>query len=176
MTRDVFALILRFAVIMSIQVFVLGNVQIGGMLNPYLYVYLIIFLPLDFSPNGGLLFAFTTGLIIDIFSQTLGMHIISSVFLAYSRLYVLQYMAPRDGYEFTRTISLKKMGWLWFFTYTGILVFLHHFILFFIESFRMSGLGFTIMKALGSSVLTLLLVLVVQLLFAPQGKDSKGYE
>ena len=176
MTRDLISYFIRFSLLIIVQIFLLNNVQFSGLLNPYLYVYFLIVLPVDFSPNIGLLVAFAMGIIIDMFSQTMGMHTISAVFLAYARPYILRYMAPRNGYEFSRNISIKQMGWLWFLTFSGLMVFLHHFVLFFIESFRMSGLGYTMLKAVGSSLLTLTLIIIVQLLFTRSPKSGIGYE
>lgn len=176
MTRDIFSYIIHFLLLIIVQIVLLNNVQFSGLLNPYLYIYLLIILPVDFPPNAGLFLAFAMGIIIDIFSQTLGMHTISAVFLAYARPYILRNMAPRDGYEFSRNVSIKQMGWLWFLTFSGIMVFLHHFVLFFIESFRMSGLGYTLLKAMGSSLLTLSLIVVVQLLFTRSPKSGLGYD
>ncbi|HAQ70377.1 rod shape-determining protein MreD [Salibacteraceae bacterium] len=176
MTRDLISYFIRFSLLIIVQIFLLNNVQFSGLLNPYLYVYFLIVLPVDFSPNIGLFVAFAMGIIIDMFSQTMGMHTISAVFLAYARPYILRYMAPRDGYEFSRNVSIKQMGWLWFLTFSGLMVFLHHFVLFFIESFRMSGLGYTMLKAVGSSLLTLTLIIIVQLLFTRSPKSGIGYE
>ncbi len=176
MTRDLISYFIRFSLLIIVQIFLLNNVQFSGLLNPYLYVYFLIVLPGDFSPNIGLFVAFAMGIIIDMFSQTMGMHTISAVFLAYARPYILRYMAPRDGYEFSRNVSIKQMGWLWFLTFSGLMVFLHHFVLFFIESFRMSGLGYTMLKAVGSSLLTLTLIIIVQLLFTRSPKSGIGYE
>jgi hypothetical protein len=83
-------------------------------------------------------------------------------------------MAPRDGYEFSRLPSVKEMGWLWFGTYSAILTFLHHLILFFVEMFRMSGIFNTVLKSLGSTVLTVILVVIIQLIFAR--RTSTSYE
>ena len=176
MTRDLISYFIRFSLLIIVQIFLLNNVLFSGLLNPYLYVYFLIVLPVDFSPNIGLFVAFAMGIIIDMFSQTMGMHTISAVFLAYARPYILRYMAPRDGYEFSRNVSIKQMGWLWFLTFSGLMVFLHHFVLFFIESFRMSGLGYTMLKAVGSSLLTLTLIIIVQLLFTRSPKSGIGYE
>ena len=176
MTRDLISYFIRFSLLIIVQIFLLNNVQFSGLLNPYLYVYFLIVLPVDFSPNIGLFVAFAMGIIIDMFSQTMGMHTISAVFLAYARPYILRYMAPRDGYEFSRNVSIKQMGWLWFLTFSGLMVFLHHFVLFFTESFRMSGLGYTMLKAVGSSLLTLTLIIIVQLLFTRSPKSGIGYE
>lgn len=172
MNRELLTHSIRFILLIILQIFLLNNVQFSGMLNPYLYVYFLLVLPVDFSPNAGLLLGFIMGFTIDLFSQTMGMHTIASVFLAYGRPYVLRYMAPRDGYEFTRDVSIRQMGWLWFLTYSGLMVFLHHFVLFFIETFRMSGFWFTLGKAIGSSFLTLLLIVVIQLLFTRNAKAA----
>lgn len=176
MTREIFFYIIRFFMLIVVQIMLLNNVQFSGLLNPYLYIYFLIVLPVDFPPNAGLFVGFVMGLIIDTFSQTLGMQTIAAVFLAYARPYILRYMAPRDGYEFSRNVSIKQMGWLWFLTFSGIMVFLHHFVLFFIESFRMSGLGYTVSKSLGSSLLTMSLIVIVQLLFTKSPKSGLGYE
>ncbi|MEQ9188080.1 MAG: rod shape-determining protein MreD [Cryomorphaceae bacterium] len=176
MNRELIAHIARFVLLLMIQVFLMNNVQFSGLINPYIYIYFLLVLPVDFSPNAGLLLAFVLGFLVDLFSQTLGMHTIASVFFAYGRPYVLRYMAPRDGYEFTRTISIRQMGWLWFLTFTGIMVFLHHFVLFFIETFRMSGLFFTLGKSISSSFFTVLLIVIIQLLFTRPPKSSLGYE
>ena len=176
MNRDWILYTIRFVVLILLQVFLLNNVHFSGLLNPYIYIYFLLVLPVDFSPNLGLIIAFILGLTIDLFSQTLGMHTIASVFFAYGRPYVLRYMAPRDGYEFTRMVSIRQMGWLWFLTYTGIMVFLHHFVLFFIETFRMSGMWFTLGKAVGSSLLTIVLIVIIQLLFTRSTTSGLGYE
>jgi rod shape-determining protein MreD len=176
MSRDILTYAVRFILLVLTQVIILNNIQFSGLINPYLYIYFLLVLPVDFSPNAGLFVGFFLGLTIDLFSQTLGMHTIAAVFLAYARPYVLRYMAPRDGYEFSRTVSIRQMGWLWFLTFTSIMILLHHFVLFFIESFRMSGFWFTLGKSLGSSALTLTLVVLVQLLFTRSNKTGFGYD
>lgn len=168
--------IIRFIALVGLQILILNNIQFSGILNPYLYIYFLLVLPVDFSPNLGLLLGFLLGFAIDLFTQTLGMHTIATTFLAYCRPYILTYMAPRDSYEFARIPGVRQMGWLWFTTYAGILIFLHHFVLFFVEMFRMSGFGMTVGKSIGSALLTLLLALIMQLLFTNRKSSSTGYE
>lgn len=176
MDGQIIAYIFRFIGLTILQVLVLNNIQFTGILNPYLYIYFLLVLPVDFSPNLGLVFGFLLGFTLDIFCQTLGMHTIATVFAAYCRPYVLRYMSPRDGYEFTRVPGIRQMGWLWFITYAGIIISLHHFVLFFVESFRMSGFWFTLAKSIGSGGITLLLALIVQMLFARAPRSGMGYE
>jgi hypothetical protein len=85
-------------------------------------------------------------------------------------------MAPRDGYESSRIPGIKQMGWLWFLTYAAIIILFHHFVLFFMESFKMSGLWFTLGKSIGSGILTLSLVIIVEMLFARRARKGSGYD
>ena len=74
--------IIRFVVLVFIQVAILNNIQISGFINPYMYVLFILLLPFE-TPNWILLvLSFFLGLSIDIFSNTLGMHASASVFMA----------------------------------------------------------------------------------------------
>lgn len=174
MDRQLVGYTARFVGLVLIQVLVLNNIQFTSILNPYLYVYFLIVLPVDFRPSLGLILGFLMGVCIDLFSQTLGIHAIAATFAAFCRPYVLRYMAPRDGYEFSRIPGVRQMGWLWFVTFSALLIFMHHFTLFFIEVFRMSGFLETIGKTIGSSILTLSLVVLIQLIFT--NRSGSNYE
>src|SRR5690606_19842157 len=161
---DVIKHILRFMALVAVQVLVLNQVQFTGTVNPYLYVYFLLVMPVGLSPNLGLLVGFLLGFTVDIFTQTLGMHTIATTFLAYCRPYVLRYMASRDGFEFVSEPSVHNMGAGWFVTYASIMVLLHHFVLFFIEIFRINGLFYTLWKSIASSLFTLVLIMLTQYL------------
>lgn len=176
MGRELINNITRFVLIVLVQVLLLNQVNFSGIINPYIYIYFLLVLPADFNRNIGLILGFFLGLTIDLFSHTLGMHTIASVFAAYARPFALRYMAPRDGYESSKVPSIQQMGFLWFNTYAIIIILFHHFILFFMESFKMSGLWFTIGKALVSSLLTLILCTIAELLFARKSGKGFGYE
>ena len=174
MDRQLVAISIRFIILVLLQVLILNNIQFSSILNPFLYVYFLITLPVDFRPSLALVLGFLLGLTIDLFCQTLGMHAIATTFAAFCRPYILQFMSPRDGYEFSRETSVKQLGWLWFTTYAGLMVLAHHLTLFLVEMFRMSGIINTIGKTIGSSVLTLILVLVIQFVFVK--RSGSNYE
>lgn len=176
MDREVVNQMIRFVVLVILQVLILNNVLFSSLFNPYVYIYFILLLPVDFRPSLGLVLGFLLGLSIDVFSQTLGMHAIATTFAAYCRPYILTYMAPRDGYEFSRIPSVRQMGWLWFGTYVSIITVLHHFVLFFVEMFRMSGLWQTLFKSISSSILTVVLILIIQLIFVRSNRSKSSYE
>ncbi|HEY6162637.1 MAG TPA: rod shape-determining protein MreD [Bacteroidia bacterium] len=157
--------VIRFIVLVLFQVLILDHIGLGGYLNPFLYVLFILMLPFETPEWLVLLLGFVLGLTVDMFTDTLGMHTASSVLLAYLRKYILRLIAPRDGYETSFKPTFRQMGFNWFLAYAAILVFAHHFALFYIEIFRLSDFFFTFVKVVFSSVFTLVLIFITQFLF-----------
>jgi rod shape-determining protein MreD len=164
MINEMIGLLWRFVALTALQVLLLNNIQLSGFINPYLYVLFILLLPVKFPKSMALILAFFSGLAIDIFSNTAGMHASATVMLAYVRPAILRLMAPREGYETDAIPSMRQMGFNWFAVYAALLIAIHHLLLFFIEAFTFSHFFMTLMRALFSIAASLLVVLIVQLL------------
>lgn len=156
--------IVRFVVLVFIQVAILNNIQINGFLNPYMYILFILLLPFETPSWLLLVLSFFLGLSVDIFSNTLGMHASASVFMAYLRPYILNYLSVRDGYEQGTTPSIQHYGFGWFFRYCMILVIAHHSFLFFIEVFSFTNVSETVVRIIFSTFFTLTLLITSQYL------------
>ena len=74
--------IFSFIVLIVLQVLVLNNVQFLGFLNPYIYILFILSLPVKFPRWITLILGFVLGLIIDVFSNTIGTHAFATVLIA----------------------------------------------------------------------------------------------
>jgi rod shape-determining protein MreD len=174
MIGTVIANLLRFLLLVLLQALVIDHIDLAnGWLVPYLYVLFLLMLPLNTTPWAALLIGFATGMVMDLFSSTPGMHASACVLMAYARHMVLRALAPREGYEQGRRASITDMGLAWFITYAGILVVAHHLWLFNMEVFRFSGMFTTVVRALVSSAGTLVLVLLSQLLIARSGSRAR---
>jgi hypothetical protein len=103
--------------------------------------------------------------------DTMGMNAAASVFVAFCRPLLLKVMAPRDGYEPETSPSIKDMGFQWFLTYSAILVFLHHLVLFSIESGRLNEIFFILLKVIISFILSITLIIIIQYLFAGSSRQ-----
>lgn len=152
-----------FIVLILVQVLVLNNIELGGYINPFLYVFFILALPFETNENLVLILAFLLGLTLDIFTSTLGIHTSASIFMAFARKYVLKIIQPRGGYEYGTTPSLQHMGLSWYMTYAVTLVVFHHLFLFYVESFKFSQFFTTFARVILSSIFTLILIFIVQL-------------
>ena len=153
--------ILRFIFLILLQVFILDNIQFMGYINPMIYVLFILSLPVRFPKWALLILAFIMGLIIDVFSNTAGMHSFALVFAAFLRTPVINIFTSIDEGS-NPTPSFHTFGVSAYVKYVVILVLIHHFILFSIESFSFLHLTLLIPKIIFSSTVTILLILGLQ--------------
>ncbi len=166
MIRILSSNIVRYIILVLLQVLVLNHVGLFNMVNPYLYILFILLLPVDTPLYLLLGLAFILGLSIDMFSDTGGMHAAATVFMAFCRPLILLVITPHGGYEHQPLPNLKNMGFPWFMAYSATMVLLHHLVLFNIEIFRFSEFPITLMRAVFSSIFTLTLILISQYLFS----------
>lgn len=173
MIVKIIQILIRFVFLLAVQVLVLNHIQWSGYINPYVYVFFILMLPIEIPNWLLLLTAFFTGLVIDMFANTGGMHAAACVFTAFARPGVLRLIAPRDGYEPETNLSPQVMGVKWFITYVSILILLHHLVFFYVEVFRFSEFFVTFYKAILNSIITIILIVLGQYLF---GRSLKRHE
>lgn len=165
MSRILIVNLIRFVVLVLLQVFLLKNVSLYNLSTPYLYILFILLLPFE-TPNV-LLFvlAFILGLTIDAFYDTPGLHAAACTLLALVRVLFISITVQKDGFDNEPEPTLSIMGFRWFFTYALVLTLFHHFFLFNLEVFRLEEIGYTLTRFLFSSIFTVFLMLVSGLLF-----------
>ena len=162
MTQSIIRNSIRWIVLMFLQIFVLNNIYLGGVFNPYLYVLIILSLPIELSAVAILFIGFFTGFTLDLFTHTLGMHTMSLTLLAFMRPKILDLVAPRDGFEFGSSVNVRDMGWGKYSVYALLLIFPHHLLLFTTEAFSSKLIWLAVQKTLLNTVLTFLLVFLIQ--------------
>lgn len=165
----------RFLFLILLQVVVLNHVQWNGYVNPYIYILFIMMLPLETQKWAVLMMGFGTGLIIDMFGNSSGLHAAATTLLAFARPGVLKLIAPRDGYEPDTSFTPQKLGIKWFIAYVVILTVIHHFFYFYLEVFRMDEFFLTFFKALLNSVITIVIIIIGIYLFGKQPKANERF-
>ena len=148
-----------------LQVVFMRNVVLFDKAFCFAYVAFLLLLPLEAGALSIMLIGFFTGLLIDIFYDSLGIHAAACVIIMFLRPYLVNLMTPIGGYDMGVVPTLKVMGLEWFSLYAFVLIFIHHFALFYIEA---SGFGmflFTLSKVFFSSILTFIVILIIQYLF-----------
>lgn len=160
---------LRFITLMLLQVLLFDHLSVfNGWMVPYLYVLFLLMLPFELPAWAGLLIGAATGLIMDLFSTTPGMHMSACVVMMFARIRLLTLIAPREGYEFGMRPTLPRMGMAWFVTHAGLLILVHHLWLFTVELHTFHGYFGTLLRAVLSAAFTLGLCLLAQFLTSRQ--------
>lgn len=155
----------RFAILILIQVFLLQNVGYYNLSTPFLYILFILLLPIKIPHWLLFISSFASGLIIDIFYDTLGLHATACTVMALTRIVFISVTLQQDKYENNQTPSLGAMGFRWFFFYTATLTFFHHTVLFLFETFRFSDLLYTLLRTVSSSIFTIVLIFIYEYIF-----------
>jgi rod shape-determining protein MreD len=159
---------LIFILLILLQLLLFNNIQFSGYVNPYVYIMFILLLPIDVPSWLLLILSFVTGLIIDFFSGSPGMHTSATVLAGFVRPYVLRIVSPRDGYESGSDPSMLNYGFRWFFFYALLVVLVHHTALFYLEVFRFAEFFRTMLRVLLSSIFSLTFILLIE--FYRRGK------
>lgn len=157
--------IIRFVLLILLQVLILNNVQLHQLINPFIYILFILLLPIGASRWLVLVTSFLLGLTVDVFSDSGGIHAAACVLIAYIRPFVLSIISPHGGYDANDAPGLGQMGLTWFSIYSIILTFVWNLSYFFLEVFSFDGFLRTILKVLLSTLISLLLIFIHQYLF-----------
>jgi rod shape-determining protein MreD len=153
---------LIFIIMILLQVLLFNNIQFSGYVNPYVYVMFILLLPVELPQWILLLISFFTGLTVDFFGGTTGMHAGATAAAGFVRPYVLRFISPRDGYEPGAHPSMLIYGFRWFLFYSLLMVAIHHFVLFYLEVFRFTGFFHTLLRIIISSAFTVSFILLAE--------------
>jgi len=159
--------IIRFTLLILLQVYVLNKVPfLHKFIAPYLYFIFILWLPFSISRLGLLIVAFLTGMTLDFFTMTPGLHAAACVLIAYVRPFVINILAPKDVSGFSyREPSPKAMGWTPYLVYTLVLTLLHHGYMVLLEWLSFGSLVGFLIKVIATTGISMLLIITTELLF-----------
>ncbi len=162
--------ITRFISLILIQVLVLNNMNLSGYLIPYIYILFILLLPVNINRSFLLILAFLTGLTIDYFGNTLGLHASACVAIAFLRPGVIKLLFRNQEFAANEEPTQYSIGFRGFIKYSIILVFIHQFILFYLEVFSFDLFFTTFLKIILSSTLSIIIMLIAVLIFGKRKK------
>ena len=143
-----------FLILIVLQLLIFNNIGFSGYVNPYIYVMFILILPVAIPSWILLILAFLTGLVIDLFSGTIGVHAFATVMAGFVRPWVLSLNITAEASEPETSPSSYRSGLRWFLIYVVTVVMIHHLALFFIEIFSFRNFFHTVLRVLLSTAAT----------------------
>ncbi len=151
---------LWFVVMLVVQALLLNNIHLFGCSTPLLYVYVILMARRDFPRWGLLLFGFLLGLGVDMFSNTPGVGACSMTLLAFVQPMLMKLFLPRDSADDFQP-GIPSLGLMKFVYFSFISIFLYSLVFFTLEMFNFFNWTLWALSVGGSTLLTLLLVIVI---------------
>lgn len=163
-TNTLFTHVFRFGIYLGLQIILFRYLVLFNVSFCFIYLGAILALPKEISHTYLILVSFLTGLLVDAFYNTVGMHAAACTLIGYLRPYVLLLITPQRGYDEKSDFSIKIMGFIWFFTYASILVIIHHFFIFYLELGSFAMFFTTLLKVVCSFLFTMFIIVMFQYL------------
>lgn len=164
-TKNLFPDLLIVIMLMLVQIFLLKNLAVFGLAFGFIYILWILILPISIGTIPSMLLAFIMGLTVDVFYETIGMHTAAATLVAFIRPIWLKIISPIGGYDDNDVPTLNQMGIQWFISYALPLFLVYSVVFFTIDQIGLGNISGALNKSLFSSVFSLLLAIIVQLLF-----------
>ena len=165
MIIDFLTYIIRFVFIILIQLLVINNIELDTYFNPYIYIVFILSLPVTMKPWLIVSISFFTGMVMDTFSSTPGLHMAASGFVGYFRNFYLQFACSKEDFEKQISPAISSKGFVWFTVYALLLTLLHHTVLFYLEIYSLNEFFRTFFRVISSTLFSVLIIVISQLLF-----------
>jgi rod shape-determining protein MreD len=157
--------IFRFLLLLLAQILVFSNINFSSFVNPYVFPLFILLLPFDTPRWLLMLIGFISGLILDVFLGSVGMHAAACLLLGYLRPFLITVITPK-GTEFEISPNVYAQGLTWFIIYLGISIFVYHTFYFLIEAATFYNFFLLLIKVIASTVVSVIFMLFFLFLFS----------
>lgn len=165
MNSAFFSNIFRFILLLAVQIIIFNNINFMGFVSPFPYILFIILYPVNGNKSGLLFASFLLGLIMDMFSNSGGIHTTACIVLAYFRPYIFKFSFGLS-YEY-QTVKLNDVITPERFSFILLSVVIHHFTLFLLEAFQFTFFWDILLRTLLSTLFTIIICIIIIYLIKP---------
>ena len=148
----------RYILVMVLQVLLFDRLQLVGICHPYVYILCLLMMPITLPHNVDLLIGAAVGFVMDIFCNSLGVHMAVCTFIMFIRPYWVG-VVVNDKDRLNEQLSLHSLGWEGLLKYVITLVITHHLLVFSIAAWSWAHMGFVLLETFVSSAITISIIL-----------------
>jgi rod shape-determining protein MreD len=164
MNSSFFINIIRFILLVLVQVLVFNRLNFFGFINPMVYILFLYWYPIKENRAAFIGLSFLLGLSIDFFSDTMALHSAATITIAYLRPVIMRFVFGIN-YEF-QSFKLSNTTRAQQFTFLALLILVHHLVYFSLEIFSFANVLLIIKKVLAIGSASLILCLLFGSLFS----------
>ncbi|MFY0605757.1 MAG: hypothetical protein JXR10_03520 [Cyclobacteriaceae bacterium] len=158
--------ILHFVVFVIVQILLLYKFILFDIAFGFFYIGIILYIPFGLSRSLTMTVGFFIGLIMDIFSNTPGIHASACVFLAFTKDIWLTIVIRRADEDVK--LDWNELGIFGSIQYLFPLILVHHAMIFTIENDGFDGFALLSAKIFFSSIYSFATILGLSILMAPK--------
>jgi rod shape-determining protein MreD len=150
--------------LLATQIIIFNNIEFLGLYKSVSLYFIYHLFPVNGNKQLLIVTSFFLGIIMDIFSNSGGVHAAACLILAYARPYIFKFSFGLS-YEY-QTIKINDSLTPERFSFLLLSVVIHHFILFILEVFHLSFFDILFRTIIGT-LFTLLICIILIYLFKP---------
>lgn len=150
--------LLRYIIVMVLQVLLFDQLQFLGVCHPYIYVLCLLMMPITLPHSADMLIGAAVGAIMDIFCNSLGVHMAGCILIMFIRPYLIGAIVS-DKDRLNEQISLHAIGMEALVKYVVIMVLIHHLTIFLLAAWSWHHIGFVLLETLVSSTVTIAIII-----------------
>lgn len=147
----------RYVALMLVQVLILNRLQFLGLCHPYVFILFLLSMPITLPRQWEMILGAAIGLIMDLFCNSLGVHLAACVLITYLRRPMISNLVMDDS-RLKGEISGITIGVTNYFKYAAVLILIYHVMVVMLNAWSFAHLGFNILQILVSSLLCGLMI------------------
>lgn len=171
--KNILSHIIRFLFLILLQVFIVNNIDLGNAnyyISPFIYITFLFVLPNSTNLFALIFLGFILGLTMDFFMDTYGIHASASTLIAFIRPTFSKQLEDPNSYPENNNLTVYLGDRFKYIYYISLLSFIYCFWLFLLEEFSFKYLHIILLKAVLSSICSVLFILIGQFLFFSKSK------
>lgn len=146
------------------QALIFNHIMLFNVSMSFVFIYVIISLPMNLKTDRLLTWAFLGGLAVDIFSDTPGLNSLACTLLAIMKRPVLYAYIPRDDHTKSIVPSLRNLGFSVYAKYLVTMSTLYCAMVFIIEYFSFADVKEIVIMTVSSTLFTSLVLMAIDCL------------
>lgn len=165
--NNVVANILRFFVLLIVQVAICQHISLFGYMTPALFLLALYLLPLEMPLSLQYVIGFATGFVTDAFAHTLGVSSFACTLLMFLRPYIVRMLNGANNVKF-ENIDRPVPGvkdFRWVFLYTLILTSIYEVVAVLLETMTFKNFGHTLLVIAGNTLFSVFVILCIEYIF-----------
>lgn len=160
-SRTIFTDLLIMVFLVALQIFVLNRITLFGKFTPVIYPVFVMFYPFFRNKFQFLVLSFLIGLSIDAFLYSWGINALATTLIAYYRTLIFRTSTDTS----TDFFSFQSLQWSQFFLFLFSSIFLHQFLVQYIEFFKFDRIFEILLNVLVTSAISFIFIIVYALIF-----------